>query len=74
MLEQIENGAAWPEGLNGVAVPLIPKEGWGTLPDQLGPMTILPFIYRAWADQKYNHLNKWQDFWPDPIIFGGIFS
>ena len=72
VLEQIENGAAWPEGLTAAAVPLIPKEGGGTSPDQLQPITILPVIYRAWAGQRYDHLKKWQDDWADPTIFGEI--
>ena len=55
MLEDIEQGADWPEQMCIASVPLIPKNG-STKPLDQRPITVLPVTYRVWAAHRAQDL------------------
>ena len=72
IFNQIENQGNWPEALAQAVIPLIPKPGGDATPQNLRPITVLPVLYRAWAGERYDQLEKWVTTWADKELFGGI--
>lgn len=73
LLDKIEKGAPWPQGLLYAVVALLAKHGviaQNAL--QQRPITISSVLYRIYSSLRYKHLCLWVKGWIHPALKGGI--
>ena len=73
LLNHIEEAdtCIWPEAFVTASITLLPK-GEGPDPIKQRPITVFPFIYRAYASLRYEDTQAWQDSWATPEVYGAV--
>ena len=73
LLNHIEEAdqSVWPEALVTASITLLPK-GEGPDPIKQRPITVSPFIYRAYASVRYADTQGWQDAWATQELYGAV--
>ena len=72
MLNLVEQGAPWPQGLLHTKAALLPKdpdEPYDPLPYRV--ISVLPGLYRKWATLRLAHKHPWINSWALPNMFSG---
>ena len=73
MLNDIENGAPWPEQLTTARAAFLSKDP----DDELNTLAyrvllMLPAIYRMWSKNRLRHLQPWIAEWTLPEMYAGV--
>jgi len=73
MLNAIEHGAPWPDGIKEGRLAFLAKDPNETEdPLSYRPLLVLPHLYRRWAAHRLQCLPEWIRMWSTDAMFAGI--
>ena len=72
ILTLVEESGAWLGDLLDAYMIVIPKAEGNRTPLGQRPLSVLPIVYRLWANVRLTHLQDWCDSWlPDSLFSAG---
>ena len=69
LLELVETGGVWPQGLLNAHIAMIPKADGDSARLGQRPLSVLPVVYRLWASLPLGHLREWVEGWLPQSVF-----